>query len=109
MQRMAQIIKIKPEHIQQYKDLHAAVWPEVLATIARCNIANYSIFLREPENLLFAYFEYHGSDYAADQALMAADPATQEWWRITDPQQQPLDSVAEGEWWAPATEVFHVD
>lgn len=109
MQRMAQIVKIKPEHIQQYKDLHAAVWPEVLATIARCNIANYSIFLREPENLLFAYFEYHGSDYAADQALMAADPATQEWWRITDPQQQPLDSVAEGEWWAAATEVFHVD
>ncbi len=109
MQRMAQIVKIKPEHIQQYKDLHAAVWPEVLATIARCNIGNYSIFLREPENLLFAYFEYHGSDYAADQALMAADPATQEWWRITDPQQQPLDSVPEGEWWAPATEVFHVD
>ncbi|CAA9386203.1 MAG: L-rhamnose mutarotase [uncultured Propionibacteriaceae bacterium] len=109
MQRMAQIVKIKPEHIQQYKDLHAAVWPEVLATIARCNIANYSIFLREPENLLFAYFEYHGSDYAADQALMAADPATQEWWRITDPQQQPFDSVAEGEWWAPVTEVFHVD
>ena len=109
MQRVAQIISIKPEHIERYKGLHAEVWPGVLATIARCHIRNYSIFLREPENLLFAYFEYHGTDYAADQARMAADPATREWWQITDPQQQPLDSVREGEWWAPAAEVFHVD
>ena len=35
---------------------------------------NYTIFLREPENLLFGYFEYHGQDWAADSAKMAADP-----------------------------------
>jgi L-rhamnose mutarotase len=109
MQRIAQIIKVKPEDIERYKEIHQAVWPEVLATISHCNISNYSIFLREPENLLFAYFEYHGSDFAADQKRMAADPKTQEWWKLTDPQQQPLDSVAEGEWWAPAQEVFHLD
>ncbi|GAA2107366.1 L-rhamnose mutarotase [Microlunatus panaciterrae] len=109
MQRMAQIIGLKAEEIERYKEVHAAVWPEVLATIARCNIRNYSIFLREPENLLFAYFEYHGDDYAADSAVMAADPKTQEWWKITDPMQQPLSTSPEGEWWAPAAEVFHVD
>jgi L-rhamnose mutarotase len=109
MQRVAQIITLRPEQIQRYKEIHAAVWPEVLATIAACGITNYSIFLREPENLLFAYFEYTGSDLAADQAKMAADPKTQEWWQITDPMQQPLDTASEGEWWAPAEEVFHVD
>lgn len=109
MQRVAQIIKVKPEHVERYKEVHEAVWPEVLAMIASCHIRNYSIFLREPENLLFSYFEYHGSDYAADQAKMAADPKTQEWWKITDPQQEALETVAEGEWWAPAPEVFHVD
>jgi L-rhamnose mutarotase len=34
---------------------------------------DYTIFLREPENLLFAYWEYHGHDWAADAAKMAAD------------------------------------
>lgn len=109
MQRIAQIIHLKPEAIAEYKRLHAEVWPGVLAKIAECNIANYSIFLREPENLLFAYFEYHGDDLAADQARMAADPTTQEWWQLTDPQQQPLESVPDGQWWAPADEVFHTD
>jgi L-rhamnose mutarotase len=109
MQRIAQIIRLKPEAVEEYKRIHADVWPGVLAKIAECRIRNYSIFLRQPENLLFAYFEYHGDDYQADMARMAADPTTQQWWRITDPQQQSLDSAADGEWWAPAEEVFHVD
>ena len=53
--------------------------PEVLAVITKANIRNYSIFLREPENILFAYWEYHGSDFAADAAVMAQDPAMQKW------------------------------
>jgi L-rhamnose mutarotase len=109
MQRMGRVIRLKPGAIAEYKRLHAAVWPEVLARIAACHIRNYSIFLREPENLLFAYWEYHGSDFAADMAAMAADAKTQEWWTFTDPLQQPLASAAAGEWWAPLEEVFHTD
>lgn len=109
MQRIAQIIRLKPEAIEEYKRIHADVWSGVLAQIADSGIKNYSIFLREPENLLFAYFEYHGEDLAADMAKMAEDPTTQEWWKITDPMQQPLDTVEEGQWWAAADEVFHVD
>ena len=109
MQRIAQIIQLKPEVIDEYKRIHAEVWPGVLAMIATCNIKNYSIFLREPENLLFAYFEYHGEDLKADMAKMAADETTQRWWKITDPMQTPLETAAEGEWWAPAEEVFHED
>ena len=44
MQRYGQTIGLKPEAIARYEVLHAAVWPEVLATIRRCNIRNYSIF-----------------------------------------------------------------
>ena len=109
MQRIAQIVQLRPEQIERYVEVHRAVWPEVLAMIADCHIANYSIFLRQPENLLFAYFEYHGEDWAADSAKMAADPRTQEWWEITNPMQQPLASAGPGEWWAGADEVFHVD
>ena len=109
MQRRGGVIGLRPEAIVEYKRIHAAVWPEVLAMIAKCNIRNYTIFLREPENLLFAYYEYHGTDWAADMAQLVADPKTREWWKITEPQQKPLDTRREGEWWAPLEEVFHID
>ena len=109
MQRMGQVIGITPERIAEYRRTHADVWPEVLAMIAACNIRNYSIFLREPENLLFAYFEYHGTDFAADMEKMKGHEPTQRWWAIHDPMQQPLESRAQGEHWAKMEEVFHVD
>ena len=109
MQRMGMVIGIRPEHIAEYERLHAAVWPEVLATIEKAHIRNYTIFLREPENLLFGYWEYHGSDFTADSAAIAADPKTQEWWALCGPMQSPLATRAEGEWWAIMEEVFHTD
>ncbi|SMX25666.1 L-rhamnose mutarotase [Boseongicola aestuarii] len=109
MQRMAMVIGIKPEHIPEYKRLHADTWPEILRGITDCNIRNYSIYLKEPENLLFGYWEYHGADFDADAAKMAADPKTQEWWDICMPMQEPLDTRKEGEWWAMMEEVFHHD
>ena len=109
MQRMGQVIGLNAADIAEYKRLHAAVWPDVLKMISACNIRNYSIFLKEPENLLFAYFEYHGTDFAADMAKMAADATTQEWWAVCMPCQKPLETRAEGEWWAGMEEVFHHD
>jgi L-rhamnose mutarotase len=107
LQRYGLVIRVKPEAVEKYKAYHARVWLEVLETIRSCNIRNYSIFLKD--GYLFAYFEYHGSDYHADMAKMAADPKTREWWSITDPMQQPLETRREGEWWARMEEVFHTD
>ena len=107
MQRHGSIIHVKPEAIERYKQYHARVWPEVLETIRKCNIRNYSIFLKDDS--LFAYYEYHGTDFQADMAKMAADPKTQEWWTIMNPMQQPLESRRQGEWWAEMEEVFHTD
>ena len=106
MERMGQVLALKPGTIAEYKRLHAAVWPEVLRDIAAGNIRNYSIFLKEPENLLFAYWEYHGSDFAADMAKIAASPDTQRWWDICMPLQQPLETRKPGEWWARMEQVF---
>lgn len=109
MQRMGMVIGLKPERIAEYKRLHAEVWPDILDMISKCNITNYSIFLREPENLLFGYWEYTGANFEADAAKMAADPRTQEWWDICMPMQAPLETRKEGEWWAMMDEVFHHD
>lgn len=109
MKRYGAVIGLKPEQIAQYKRLHAAVWPDVLKQIKASGITNYSIFLREPENLLFAYYEYGGPDHDADMAAMAADPRTQEWWALCMPLQAPLATRAPDEWWAGMTEIFHLD
>src|SRR5882762_3879346 len=71
-QRRAQVIRLRPDHAEEYLRLHAAVWPEVLDAITACNIRNYSIYLHG--DLLMSYFEYVGADYEADAAKMAADP-----------------------------------
>lgn len=107
MQRFGSVLRVKPEAVDRYRAYHADVWPEVLDTIRRCNIRNYSIFLKD--GYLFSYYEYHGADHQADMARMAADPKTQEWWSIMTPMQDPLPTRKEGEWWAEMEEVFHMD
>ena len=109
MQRMGMVIGLKPEKVAEYMRLHAAAWPEILAKISECNITNYSIYLKEPENLLFGYWEYRGADFAADAARMAADPRTQDWWAVCMPCQEPLPDRRECEWLAMMEEVFHHD
>lgn len=112
MKRYGSVLGLRAEKIDEYKKLHEAVWPEVLKTIRKCHIRNYSIYLRKLDDgrhYLFAYFEYHGRDYAADMARMAADEATQRWWAICKPLQQPLQGLGPEDWWAPMDEVFHTD
>ena len=107
MKRYGQVIGVKLDRLEEYKQYHAAVWPKVLDMITECNIRNYTIFFRD--GLLFAYFEYVGEDFDADMAKMAADPTTQEWWDVMMPMQQPLENREDGEWWATMEEVFHTD
>lgn len=106
-QRFGSVIKVRPEKLAEYKDLHANPWPGVLERITASNIRNYSIYYKD--GYLFSYFEYWGDDFEADMAKMAEDPVTQEWWTRTDPCQEPLETRAEGEWWAKMEEVFHHD
>ena len=81
--RFCQRAFLKKEKIEEYRALHAAVWPDVLATIKACNLKNYSISIMG--DMVVAYFEYTGTDYDADMDRMAADPVTQEWWKHTKP------------------------
>jgi L-rhamnose mutarotase len=112
MERHGMVIGIPAEHIGEYKRLHADTWPGVLDVIEEANIRNYSIFLGEVapnDYYLFGYYEYVGEDHEADMAGIAADETMQKWWERTDPLQEPLETRAEGEWWAQWEEVFHHD
>jgi L-rhamnose mutarotase len=105
--RYGSVIKVKPEKLEEYKHLHANPWPEINSMIKECNIRNYSIYYRD--GYLFSYFEYTGNDYDADMKKMAADSATQAWWGLTAPCQEPVETAGEGEWWAAMEEVYHLD
>ena len=112
MKRYGMVLGLQPGKIEEYKKLHAAVWPDVLKMIQQCHIQNYSIYLHQlddGQHYLFSYFEYTGADFAADMAKMAADPITQRWWSCCKPCQKPLVNRAPDEWWADMEEVFHTD
>ncbi|MCF8568465.1 L-rhamnose mutarotase [Alicyclobacillus tolerans] len=107
MQRFGNVIKVKPDKLEEYKTLHKNVWSGVQQMISQCNIHNYSIFYKD--GFLFSYFEYTGTDYQSDRAKMANDPVTQKWWELCNPCQEPLETRHQGEWWATMEEVFHQD
>lgn len=107
VQRFGMACRMRPEKREEYLELHRNVWPGVEATITECNIRNFSIFVIG--DVLFGYYEYVGDDYDADQARMAADPVTQEWWARTDPCQVPFEDDAEEPNWQIMTEAWHLD
>jgi L-rhamnose mutarotase len=104
VRRYGTVIKVRPEKLDEYKRLHAEPWPAVLATLRAHHVTNYSIF--HHGDLLFGYFEYRGDDFVADMASIAADPVTQEWWKVTDACQEPLPTAGPGQWWADMEQVF---
>jgi L-rhamnose mutarotase len=105
--RYGSVIKLKPEKYDLYKELHANPWSGVDSLLKLCNIRNYSIYYRD--GFLFSYLEYTGNDYAGDMARLGDEPILKEWWKLTDPCQEPLETAAEGEWWAPMEELYHLE
>jgi L-rhamnose mutarotase len=103
--RFGSLIGLKPEFEERYIILHKHTFPGVLDRIHRSNIRNYSIFLKD--GLLFSYFEYIGNDYEEDMARIGQDVVTQDWWKLTDPMQEPLETRKEGEWWTSMDEIFY--
>ena len=107
MQRFAAVIQVKPEMLETYLELHQNPHPEVLETLHRVGVRNYSIFLHA--HLLFSYLEFLGDDWEAAQQQIARDPATQLWWTLTDPCQTPLETARPGERWAAMPSVFFME
>lgn len=111
VRRFGSVIGLYPEKEQYYRDLHASVWPSVIARIRKSNIRNYSIHVIEIEGkkYLFSYLEYVGQDFEADMNDIAEDPETQRWWKETDPCQFPLDSREPGAKWSDLEMVFMME
>ena len=64
MKRVGFLLKVKEGRLEEYKEHHRAVWPDMLEALSRNGWHNYSLFMRE-DGLLFGYFE-------ADESLAAS-------------------------------------
>lgn len=69
-------LQVNPARIDEYRERHAAVWPDMLAALRAAGWQNYSLFLR-PDGLLIGYFEAVDPDAAL--AGMAATEVNSRW------------------------------
>ncbi|WP_413116418.1 L-rhamnose mutarotase [Streptomyces sp. CY1] len=105
MRRVCFLLKVRQDRIEEYRERHEAVWPEMRAALAETGWHNYSLFLRE-DGLLVGYLETE--DFAAAQAAMAATEVNARWQTEMAPFFEALDGARPDEGMKPLTEVFHL-
>jgi L-rhamnose mutarotase len=100
MERVCFQLHVRPERMDEYRERHKAVWPEMLDALRRTGWKNYSLFLR-PDGLLIGYLETE--DFDAAVAAMEAEDVNTRWqaemapFFVTELEFERLD------------EVFHLD
>jgi L-rhamnose mutarotase len=99
-------LQVKPDRIAEYKQRHAAVWPDMLAALHATGWHNYSLFLRE-DGLLIGYVET--PDLAAAQAGMAATEVNARWQAEMSEFFVDLDGAAPDTGFVQLEEVFHLE
>lgn len=105
--RFGMAARLRPEKRAEYLELHANAWPAVESMISECGIRNFTIYVLG--DVIFGYYEYVGDDFDADQAKMAADPSTQQWWARTAPCQLPFEPDSAEPNWQVMHEAWHLD
>ena len=76
MERVCFQLQVRPERLEEYKERHRSVWPEMLQALSDTGWHNYSLFLR-PDGLLIGYLETPSLEAA--QAGMAATAVNARW------------------------------
>jgi len=77
MERFAFKMKLKPGCKEEYRKRHDEIWPELATLIRSTGVCDYSIFLDEESNTLFAVQKVSGEGSSQD---MGSNPVVQKWW-----------------------------
>lgn len=104
MQRIAFKMKLMAGHQEEYKRRHAAIWPELVSLLKENGVCNYSIFLDEETNTLFAVQEQTAMQSSQD---LGNNPIVQRWWvYMADLMETRADNSPVS---TPLTEVFYLE
>ena len=76
MERVCFLARVRPDRLDEYRERHQDVWPEMLAALGTAGWGNYSIFLAG-DGLLVGYLET--DDYQGALAAMAATGVNRRW------------------------------
>ena len=76
MRRVCFTLQVSPDHLDEYRQRHASVWPEMLTALRDAGWHDYSIFLRG-DGLVVGYLLT--DDLAAAQDAMAATDVNRRW------------------------------
>ena len=104
MTRVAFTMKLKPGMKDEYKKRHDEIWPELLVLLRDSGVSDYSIFLDETTDTLFACQKVSGEGGSQD---LGALPIVQKWWAYmadimeTNPDNSPVTHFID--------EVFRLD
>jgi L-rhamnose mutarotase len=105
MERVCFLLKVRPERLEEYKERHRTVWPEMLQALRETGWHNYSLFLR-PDGLLVGYFETPSLKEAL--AGMAQRDVNARWQRDMAPFFENLGHRRPDEGFERLEEVFHL-
>lgn len=104
MQRICFTLKIKPERLEEYRQRHREVWPEMQHALREAGWKDYSLFLR-PDGTLIGYLKCES--FAAALEAMAARDVNTRWQKEMAPffvHDGPPDEAMQ-----PLDEVFHLE
>jgi L-rhamnose mutarotase len=107
MKRVGFLLKVKADKLEEYKDHHNEVWPEMLDALRRNGWHNYSIFARD-DGLLFGYFEAETS-FEASLAGMSKEEINARWQDFMAPYFENTSGAHADESMVELQQVFHLD
>ena len=104
MRRVAFKMFLKEGQKEEYKKRHDEIWPELKELLKEAGVSDYSIFLDEETNTLFAFQKVSGEGGSQD---LGQTEIVQKWWAYmagimkTNPDNSPVMSALE--------EVFYME
>ena len=103
--RICFLLNVRREKLDEYKQRHAKVWPEMLDALREAGWHNYSIFLR-PDGVLVGYVEVE--DFEKCRAAMKNYDVNARWQAEMSSFFETIQGGADDNM-VPLEEVFHLD
>lgn len=104
MKRLAFKMQLNEGQKEEYKKRHNEIWPELKKLLKDTGVCEYSIFLDEETNILFAFQKVSGDGGSQD---LGQAEIVKKWWKFmadimeTNPDNSPLTKELE--------EVFYME
>jgi len=104
MKRLAFKMYLNEGQKEEYKKRHAGIWPELKKLLKDSGVSEYSIFLDEETNILFAFQKVSGDEGSQD---LGQTEVVKKWWNFmadvmkTNPDNSPVS--------IPLEEVFYME